>query len=48
MDWGVYGRTSRRVCRDRQTDVQNYRIQFSDMKRQIRFAEVRHEKSLGS
>ena len=45
MDWDVYGRTSTRVSRDNE---QNCRIQFRDMKRQMRFAKVRHEKFLDS
>jgi len=45
LDGDVYGRTSARVCRD---NVQNCRIQFNEMKRQMRFAKVRHEKSVDS
>lgn len=45
MDWDVYGRTSARLCRD---NVQNYRIHFGDMKRQMRLAVVRHEKAVDS
>jgi hypothetical protein len=45
LDWDVYGRTSTTVCG---ANVQNYRIQFRDVKRQIRFAKVRYKKSLGS
>jgi hypothetical protein len=45
LDWDVYGRWSARLCGD---NVQICRIQFGDMKREMRFAEVRHEKAVDS